>query len=159
VIGQDFLSQFDYTLDYRRSALIWERDLDDRPGLRVPLVPVAGRFAIDVRQPEAGDRPLRLVPDSGANALVLFQRPAGASAAIEAGASFELASMAGRVSAHATVVRGLEVGGVRICAQIAGVVAAPGGAEPVDGLLPLDLFSRVSFNNHRRYMLVEPREP
>ena len=26
VIGQDFLTQFDYTLDYRRAALIWERE-------------------------------------------------------------------------------------------------------------------------------------
>jgi predicted aspartyl protease len=160
VIGQDFLSQFDYTLDYRRSALIWERDLDDRPGTRVPLVPVAGRFAIDVRQPEAGDRPLRLVPDSGANALVLYQRSAGASAAPETGAaSFELASMTGRVSAPAAAMRALEVGGVRLCGQIAGVVAAPDGAGPVDGLLPLDLFSRVSFSSHRRYMIVAPREP
>jgi predicted aspartyl protease len=160
VIGQDFLSQFDYTLDYRRSALIWEHDLDDRPGVRVPLVPAAGRFLIEVPRPETGDPPLRLVPDSGANALVLFRRAADANVAIETGAaSFELASMAGRVSAQAARVRAFDVGGVRVCAQIAGVVAAPSDAEPADGLLPLDLFASVSFNNQRRYIIVQPREP
>jgi hypothetical protein len=48
---------------------------------------------------------------------------------------------------------------VRVCAQIAGVVAAPSDAEPADGLLPLDVFASVSFNNQRRYIIVQPREP
>lgn len=159
VIGQDFLARFDYTLDYRGSALIWENDLDERPGVRVPLVPAAGRFVIEVPRPETAGGTLRLVPDSGADALVLFDRPAEPIVATGArAATFELASMAGRVSAQAVRLRTIRVGDVWICDPLAGVVPASGGAALADGLLPLDLFSSVSFNNRQRYMIVQPRE-
>jgi hypothetical protein len=158
VIGQDFLSRFDYTLDYVRSRLIWERDLDGRPGTRVALVPAAGRFVIEVPR-ASGEPALRLVPDSGTDALVLFERPASPGVAEAGSAVFELTSMTGRVSVRTARLRSMRVGDAWICDPLAGIVPAPSVDEDTaaDGLLPLDLFASVSVNNHRRYMVVRPR--
>ncbi len=46
IIGQDFLSAFNYTLDYRRKRLRWnDRSSDDR-AVRLPLVEQRGRYLV-----------------------------------------------------------------------------------------------------------------
>jgi predicted aspartyl protease len=70
IVGQDFLSGFNYTLDYRRSRLTWDDELTCNAPGRVPLVAVEGRFVMALT--DAAGAPLRLVPDSGAEVAVLF---------------------------------------------------------------------------------------
>jgi hypothetical protein len=99
------------------------------------------------------------VPDSGTDALVLFERPASPGVAEAGSAVFALTSMTGRVSVRTARLRSMRVGDAWICDPLAGIVPAPGVDEDAaaDGLLPLDLFASVSVNNHRRYMVVRPR--
>lgn len=72
VLGQDFLSAFNYTLDYRRARLTWDAPLTcEGPGA-VRMARVEGRFVL-VAQADAWPS-LRLVPDSGAEIALLFRR-------------------------------------------------------------------------------------
>jgi hypothetical protein len=71
LLGQDFLSAFNYTLDYRRGRLTWDETLTcDAPGA-VRMTPAEGRFVM-LADAEGGP-PVRLVPDSGAEIAVLFR--------------------------------------------------------------------------------------
>lgn len=71
VLGQDFLSAFNYTLDYRHARLTWDGPLTCAAPDAVRLIPADGRFVMTVER-DSGV-PLRLVPDSGADAPILFQ--------------------------------------------------------------------------------------
>ena len=70
LLGQDVLALSRYTLDFRDRLVIWG-DPADPPGHVVSLgmTPSAGRYLVDVPQ---GEAMLRLVPDSGAESVVLF---------------------------------------------------------------------------------------
>jgi hypothetical protein len=71
LLGQDFLSAFNYTLDYRRRRLTWdEPPMCDAPGA-VRMAAIEGRFVL-VAEADRGTR-VRLVPDSGAEIAVLFR--------------------------------------------------------------------------------------
>ena len=119
VLGQDFLSAFNYTLDYRRGRLTWDAPLTcEGPGA-VPMAASAGRFVL-VAHTDAG-RPLRLVPDSGAEVAFLF----------------------GSGSRPRPRVSAFRVGDLLVKDMLVAVVERE---EPgVDGLLPLHGFRAVSF--------------
>src|SRR4029077_5365194 len=72
LLGQDFLSQFDYTLDYRTSRLSWDDEDLIEKGVHLALEPSHGRFLVRLPQGERCRCAVRLVPDSGANGVVLF---------------------------------------------------------------------------------------
>lgn len=118
LLGQDFLSAFNYTLDYRRRRLTWDEPLTcDRPGA-VRMAAVEGRFVLVADADHAGR--VRLVPDSGAEVAVLFGSD---------GAGPRLSEF--------------RVGGVTL---VDVPVAVVDREEPdVDGLLPLHRFRAVSF--------------
>jgi predicted aspartyl protease len=118
LLGQDFLSAFNYTLDYRRRRLTWDEPLTcDRPGA-VRMAAVEGRFVLVADADHAGR--VRLVPDSGAEVAVLFGG---------GGAGPRLSEF--------------RVGGVTL---VDVPVAVVDREEPdVDGLLPLHRFRAVSF--------------
>src|SRR5580700_8760108 len=51
IIGQDFLSAFNYTLDYRKHRLLWTvESADASDEIRLPLVPQEGRFLVELPQ-------------------------------------------------------------------------------------------------------------
>ena len=82
VLGQDFLSRFTFTIDYRRSQIVWHDADYVAPGTRLALVPAQDRWLVELPQPATapGTAPTlrRFVPDSGADTLVLFgERRAG----------------------------------------------------------------------------------
>lgn len=121
VLGQDFLSEFNYTLDYRRARLTWDGPLTCDAADAVPLVAAEGRFVMALEGEDS--TPLRLVPDSGADAPVLFR----------AAPPREIAS----------TLPPLRIGAVRLTNVAAYNVQR---ADPnADGLLPLHRFAAVSF--------------
>jgi hypothetical protein len=134
ILGQDFLSVFNYTLDYRLSHLTWDAPLAcEGPGV-VPMSALEGRFVMALEA--AG--PLRLVPDSGADALVLF----GARTAPRPGVG-SVEDLVGARPARKTTIPRLRIGGVTVHDLAAFVIDR---AEPgVDGLMPLHHFASVSF--------------
>jgi hypothetical protein len=121
VLGQDFLSGFNYTLDYERARLSWDEPMACDAPAAVPLAAVEGRFVMAVRD-ERGAA-LRLVPDSGADAVVLFSRQAPSSRSARLG--------------------GVRIGDVTLRSVQAAVVERADAG--VDGLLPLHRFAAVSF--------------
>ena len=134
VLGQDFLSAFNYTLDYRLDFLTWDAPLVcEGPGL-VRMTARDGRFVMTVEAAE----PLRLVPDSGADALVLFSARTAAAPGIRT-----VRDLIGTRPARVTTIPRLRLGSVTMSDLDAFVVDR---AEPgVDGLMPLHHFSSVSF--------------
>ena len=134
VLGQDFLSAFNYTLDYRLRHLRFDPPLNcEGPGV-VRMATHEGRFVMALEA--AG--PLRLVPDSGADAVVLF----GARTPRRRGDG-SVSDLLGVRPAHTTTVPRLHLGDVTVRNLDAYVIDR---TEPgVDGLMPLHRFASVSF--------------
>jgi hypothetical protein len=150
LLGQDFLSAFNYTLDYRRRRLIWDEPGDvncsDPSALR--LIAAEGRYVVHL---SAGPRALRLVPDTGAEAFVFFHAPGKASPALAIG-SARLRGLAGDLGVRAASAPRLVVGDVTLRDQPAVIVDRRD--DNADGLLPLHAFARVSFNMRDGCMVV-----
>jgi hypothetical protein len=161
ILGQDFLARFSYTIDYRRARIAWHGP-EDQPtdGVRLMLVPDRGRFLVEL--PQRDDRPSeahRFVPDSGADGLVLFGDARATALVTEwrAGPAL-LASAAGLRGVRTALVDGLRVGGIILDRQLAAVVRyPPPTAGAADGLLPLHLFARATFNARSRVLVLQPR--
>jgi predicted aspartyl protease len=160
VIGQDVLSDYNYTLDYRRSRLRWDGDeTEHRNGVRLPLKRDEGRWLVGLPQHDGGDRVLWFVPDSGASGFVVFDR--GGSMPLPLTplpATARVTTVLGTGQARGAMLGRLRVGQVIFANTPALVVDrrepdAPAG----DGLLPLCVFARVSFNASRRYLEVQAR--
>jgi hypothetical protein len=100
---------------------------------------------------------LRLVPDSGADALVLFGEAAAKRLPLSTRGASRLGSLAGEDGVQSSVVEMLRVGAMTLRDQIAAVVPARTEGEDGDGLLPLHQFGSVFFNNRDGYLLIEPR--
>jgi predicted aspartyl protease len=100
--------------------------------------------------------PVSLVPDSGAQGLVLYAGTNADRLPVERSAiSMRVSTLAGAGTAATVVLRELRVGQTTLWNQTAARI--PAGADRADGLLPLHVFGRVSFNNRDSYMIVEPR--
>jgi hypothetical protein len=159
VLGQDFLSQFNYTLDYRTSRLSWDDEDQIEKGVRLVLEPSHGRFLVRLPQDKRCGCTVRLVPDSGANGVVLFAGTGADRLAVNtAVTSMRTSTLVGEGAARGVIVRALLVGPATLWDLPAARVVLPEGTtQDGDGLLPLSLFARVSFRHHESYMVVHPR--
>jgi hypothetical protein len=158
VIGQDVLAVLRYTIDYGKRRIVWHDG-----NVQVPrradvfdLEPQNDRFVVLLPQ---NDRVLRLVPDTGAETLVLFQsddrtQPRVARTHHE---SAGLTSLTGTRAARPAVVRALRVGSTTLMDVAAMIVGREPGSPLVDGLLPLHIFARVTFNGPGRQLFIEGR--
>lgn len=145
VIGQDVLSRLTMTIDYPRRRL----RLDDRPcpagDAMVEVDRVDGRPAIAaVVQGPGGARRLRLVIDSGANALVLFEQSGAGSVRTH---PVPLITHAGGASASA--IPGAKVTIAGLAFKGAAIAMRPTEVRGEDGLLPASWFSRVCIDGPR----------
>jgi len=141
ILGQGFLSRFDYLLDLRGKRLEFGRQ--EASGHRAPFRVVDGRAAVAT---SLGD----LVLDSGAESVILFGvRPESTES------GFTLRTLAGSQPVG-IVYRKLLIEGRRIWSGTA--VAIPERNEPgVSGLLPLNLFRSVYVCNSESYAVLETR--
>jgi predicted aspartyl protease len=138
ILGQDFLSAHNYTLDYRRRRIAWDEPVACGGSDAAALIASEGRFIVRVDDEESGTS-LRLVPDSGAEAVILFRargtrERAGVMAVGVAGN--------GRIAERRTLKR-LRVGTVTF--RDVDAFAIDRDEPEVDGLLPLHHFASVSF--------------
>jgi hypothetical protein len=155
VLGQDFLSGFNYTLDYQRGRLTWDgtdvASCASRAAL--PLVGAEGRYLVNV-MPERSSRPLRLVPDTGSDALVLFA-PIGDHDRRDIRAAVSITGLTGTARAGTVAGSKLRVGNVTLRSPTTVVVERDDADS--DGLLPLHVFASVSFNMQEGCMVVRER--
>jgi hypothetical protein len=161
ILGQDFLSRFSYTIDYEQSRIRWHdgESTAAATGIRLALVPSQDRFVVEL--PQRGRKALRLVPDSGADALVLYGEAGRALVSEWLPGTAALDSPTGtRILPRTAIVDGLEIGRTRIGRQpavILATAAAPGAQDGPDGLLPLHAFASVSFNARQLSLVIRPR--
>jgi hypothetical protein len=145
IIGQDLLGRRPYTISYRRRTMTWDVRPDEG-GTRLSLISRDGRVLVEL--PQAANRILHLVPDSGTDGLVLFSRGGIVPLATDRVAvRTQLGGLLGTADVAPAVVRMLKVGAITLRDQPAVIVArneidAPAG----DGLLPLHHFSSVTFD-------------
>lgn len=138
VLGQEFLSRFDYLLDFAGGRLSFAA-LEPENGLHLGLQLVHGRPAIPT---DLGT----LILDSGAATAVLYRnRHAPAAAALR--------TAAGSVAASAPRSTTLRIAGRRLLVNAVSV-ALPGRAE--SGLLPAAAFRRVYVSNSRKLVVLDP---
>jgi len=141
VLGQWFLSRFDYMLDLRDKRLAFGKE--EPSGKRVRFRMINGRLAVST---SLGD----LVLDSGADRLVLF----GVKPDTGLGDKREMRTYTGSKEIGMVFSKPLTIEGRKVWRGDA--VAIPNRSEPaVDGLLPLSLFRVIYVCNSEGYVVFE----
>lgn len=157
LIGQDVLSPLVYTIDYDARLIVWHSAKASMPGVRLPLTVRDNRVLVSLAQRDHDAAPLALIPDSGSDRLVLFAHVTDRlrMTPVDSGV---LSSLAGSRSVRRVQLQEMVIGPARFERPLAVIVESE---EPVDamgdGLLPLHLFARVTFNVAERYLIVAAR--
>jgi predicted aspartyl protease len=157
LIGQDVLAGAIYTIDYRQRVIRWHAGDEQVEGLRLPLEVRDQRVRVVLAQRDGDPRPLSLIPDSGSDALVLFSH-AKDRLKMTALDVDVLTSLSGVRLARRVQIDELVIGDARLQQSPAVLVDTSEDAETIgDGLLPLHVFSRVTFNVRDHYLIVDAR--
>jgi predicted aspartyl protease len=159
LLGQDVLSSWVYTIDYRSRQLFL---FDHAPtgkaqAVRLPLSVRSDGLVAAVDLPGAS-RPLHLVPDTGADRLVLFRAACSALPQMTLLDTVRVRSVTGEAMARLALVNDLSLTGIMLGDHQALILEQrPRDGAMGDGLMPLHLFGRVTFNVAESYLLLEPR--
>jgi predicted aspartyl protease len=157
ILGQDLLIDARYTIDYRRKRLTWLTGAGPESGIRLEVIRKEGRLLVALPQSSRPNDLAWMVPDSGASALVLFQRN-GRTAVPANSLPATVATVTASNEGHArlALIPTLRIGKATLSDQPALVIAAAGQADSADGLLPLLLFSSVTFQGRENYLTIRP---
>jgi Aspartyl protease len=159
LIGQDLLAARVYTIDYAAGRIVWHGGVTPvTGGTRLDLELTGGRMLVTLpqraKETAAAGSVLRLIPDSGADRLLLFTH-----ADLPALVLLDVGLLKGAAGARVVQqvrVAGLAVGTITLLDQDAALVESTADDAPLgDGLLPLHLFARVTINGPGRYLVVE----
>ena len=157
VIGQDVLAARCYTIDFANRRVIWHAGDDGPPaeGMSVALQAVDGRFLVELLQRNAST--LRLIPDSGAEGLVLYQRDDKRLPALMlAPGRTRMSTLTSAADVQPIRVSELRVGPTNFVDLPAVLIDRHGTpASDADGLLPLHWFKRVTFDGPGRRLIVQ----
>lgn len=159
IVGQDFLSHFNYLLDYRRHLVRIEAASEIRDTLeggRVQIDAGANRMIVASEGQSLRSATLHLLLDSGASSLVLVRR---GSQALDVPAfdSVQETTSNGSTSLRLGKVRKLTVGSEQFH-DVAVTLSAVDPIEPIgDGLLPTALFQTLYVNNRDGFVIFNPR--
>lgn len=160
IVGQNFLSHWNYLLDYRRHTLRFEtaNEIEEAiEGERVPIDTRENKMLIASEAQAQGRARLRLLLDSGSNSVILMPK---ASQAIDASSQAWLTAANGsQAGMRMGRVRELVVGSRQFHDLSVGV-ASPSEADEdriEDGLLPTALFQSLYVNNHENFVVLNPR--
>jgi predicted aspartyl protease len=154
IVGQDVLAALRYTIDYRaRRVVLFATSREvPRHAAVLTLEPRDDRFLVVLPQ---GRSTLRLVPDSGSEGLVLFQRENGATSPITFTGRATLSSVTGSGEAMTGRLEALRIGATTLTDVPVVIVEHVPAAQTADGLLPLHIFARVTFNGPERELVIE----
>ena len=157
VLGQDVLGNRVYTLDFAARRIEWNPNLHG-PSSHLSILKLRstqGRFLAELPQT---DTTLWLVPDSGAETLVLYDRPDLPLPPLTGsrGRAF-LSTLSDRQAVETVHVTRLVVGQTNLT-DVPAVLVKHEAEDRLlgDGLLPLAMFDRVTFDGPRQLLIVEP---
>jgi len=156
VLGQDVLGNLVYTLDFGARHVEWNPELHASAShfSTVHLRSDRGRFLAEL--PQEGST-LWLVPDTGAETLVLYERPHFRLPLVTQTRGLAwLSTLSDRQAVETVQVSRLLVGHTKLI-DIPAVIVKRGDddASLGDGLLPLAMFERVTFDGPRRLLTVD----
>ena len=155
LIGQDVLAGLRYTIDFKRRTIEWHSPstLSAR-GEVLALSFEYGRYLVALPQ---GSGTLRLVPDSGAGGMVLFEaRCRQRVDTVDTGETVELLTAEGRRPARVVRLAALRIGH-QTMKNVRAVTIGGDDLHPAsgDGLLPLHLFERVTFDGPAKTLILD----
>lgn len=153
VLGQNFLAQFNFTFDFRERRITFA-DVDEnqfKQAVRVSFETDEGRIMINLKIKQTT---LKLVLDSGASDLILFASGCRKlEKQIEAGGQLmQISTNAGKNQTQAVWLDGLQFGDKTLRRLPVALLNEVKRTE--DGLLPLNLFNSIYFNNQGRYLML-----
>ena len=160
IAGQNFLSHFNYLLDYRKHLVRIELASEIRDAIegdQVPMETIESRMIVDSEAQSRGRAKLRLLLDSGANSVVLMRA---------ASQTLNLPTQEKGLEVTSSGQVGLKVGRVHVLTigsqQFHDIAVALPASEPAerigDGLLPTDLFQALYVNNREGFVVFNPRD-
>jgi hypothetical protein len=154
VVGQDVLAELRYTIDYRRRLIDWDdRPAASRPHAELLLTFTDGMAIVELPQ---GEATLQLVADSGAGGLLLFESAGRELPAMRAdGGLVRIDSFQGSRMGRSVVIDKFRVGRATFEDMPAVLVKrSDSPAHLGDGLLPLHIFGRVTFDGPGRRLIL-----
>lgn len=167
VLGQNFLSKFNYILNNRARQIEFEEDHELEKQLLGPHLEVElneGKILVIVSQKSPGKRALRFVLDAGASAPVVFEKASRkpdlhivyddnmwVTAYTSAGSGFVRSGILPSIHIGSQTLLNLPV------AIISNRTANEERIE--DGLLPTSLFDSIYFNDKERFVILNPQFP
>ncbi len=163
VLGQDFLSRFNYLISYRERMMTFDKDGSLKSSLAGKHLAVErnqAKFHVSVQPVVGGEKPLRFMLDSGAPEPVVFVKPSEAPSLdivhMESNEVVAQTSVGRRTMRPCRIgtfrIDGLTLRNVRF--MVAGLL--PGEERYEDGLLPVSLFDAIYFNNEESYVILNP---
>lgn len=164
ILGQNFLSQFNYTLNYRDRSIEFEQDQHKTHprGERLPVEQLEGRLIITARPSSSKKKVLKLVLDSGISRLIIFEttsQPLKLDLEQSEDQLVTGSTPLGSRSLPVANLRTLQLGRIKLSdlpvALVHGIPGAEGGFG--DGLLPTSFFSSIFFNNREGYVILNAR--
>jgi len=167
VLGQNFLSRFDFILNYRDQRIEFEEGGEyagKLQGARLPVERDRGRILITTQLSSPRKRASKLVMDSGVSSVVVFTattKNADLEIESDVNGGVNASTILGNQTISTGRLRKLQIGTekfswlpVRVVDNRAVVLA-----RPEDGLLPTSLFRSIYFNNTQNYVILNPRLP
>jgi predicted aspartyl protease len=158
LLGQNFLSQFNYLLSYREKRIVFEQKDELKNQMRGVAIPVEhneGMIVVTAQSPRHSDKNVHLVLDSGSAGLMFF-----AGVCDRAGFEFRKSERSQLLSTDAGdrgVTSGM-LGRIMIGNKTLfdlPVVVLGNERRSQDGILPTNLFDRVYFNNSDKYVILD----
>jgi predicted aspartyl protease len=165
VLGQNFLSGFDYILNYRDQRIEFEDNgefTNALQGVRVPIERDHGRVLIATQPTSSQKRASRLVIDSGAASIVVFKaasRDSDLEIDLDANSELNASTIVGSQMISTGRLRKLQTGNEKFSGLPARMVNNRAGAEGrfETGLVPASLFRAIYFNNSQNFVILNPR--
>lgn len=157
ILGQNFLSRFNYLLDYRNQRLQFVDDVQARfHGTRLS-VELDENCMIVRSEPQSNkNKLLRLVLDSAASNLILFGSRYELDLECVGDSSMAVATNAGRQRTETGVLRQLRLANETL-GHLPVAFLTASARQSVDGLLPSSLFRAIYFNNQEGYVVLNPK--
>lgn len=167
VLGQNFLSGFDYILNHRDQRIEFEENgefANTLQGTRIPVERDRGRVIIITQGSSPQKLASRLVVDSGASSVVVFNaatKNSDLEIELDVNGGINASTIVGSQRISTGRLRKLQVGDEKFSRLPVRVfenrAAAKGRSE--DGLLPTSLFRSIYINNTHNFVILNPRLP
>ena len=159
ILGEDFLSRFNYLLDYDKHVVCFERDSevqDSVEGERLAVETGENRILINAEAQSRNHANLHLLLDSGANSVVLPPSSSQSLQLLVRAAGFE-ATSSGQIGVQIGRMHELIVGSEKFRDLPVALSATEPSQDIGDGLLPTVLFHALYINSREGFVIINPR--